>query len=295
MRPLTREEILVVLDTTREMEALARERGVSDDLAGKIVAVIFLEPSTRTRLSFEAAAHRLGARVVTVSEPSSSSVTKGETLTDTARMVAGYADCIVLRQNTIGGAERAAEAVGVPVINAGDGAGEHPTQALLDLYTIRREKERLDGLTVAMVGDLKYGRTVHSLCHALLPFQPSFIFCSPPELALPDPLLSELRSGNTPVSVTASLPEALKADVVYMTRIQRERFPDPAVYERLKHSYIITRALVEQHNPRLLILHPLPRVDEIAVDVDNLPGAAYFRQAQNGMYVRMALLKLILG
>ncbi len=295
MRALPRGDILHILDTARDMEKLVGERGVSDDLAGKIVGVIFLEPSTRTRLSFEAAAQRLGARVITVSEPQSSSVAKGETLSDTARMVSGYADCIVLRQGQTGGAAVAAAAADAPVINAGDGAGEHPTQALLDLYTIRREAGRLDGLTVAMVGDLKFGRTVHSLCLALQPFEPSFVFCSPRELALPDALLSELHSHGVPFTVTVSLPEALKADVVYMTRIQRERFPDPAAYERLKHSYVLTRALVEEHNPRALILHPLPRVDEIAADVDDLPGAAYFRQAQNGMYVRMALLKLILG
>jgi aspartate carbamoyltransferase catalytic subunit len=210
-------------------------------------------------------------------------------------VVAGYADCIVMRQGETGASKRAADAVDVPVINAGDGAGEHPTQALLDLYTIRRELGGLDGLSVAMVGDLKYGRTVHSLSYALLPFKPSFIYCSPAELALPASVADDLKARGVPFTVTDSLALALKADVVYMTRVQRERFPDPAVYERLKGAYVLTRALVQAHHPGALILHPLPRVDEIAPDVDELPSAAYFRQAHNGMYVRMALLKLILG
>ncbi len=295
MRDLSREEILRILDTARSMEKLVRGRGVSRDLARKIVAVLFLEPSTRTRLSFEAAAQRLGARVVCVAEPGSSSVAKGETLLDTVRVVAGYCDCIVMRQGETGGARRAADAVDVPIVNAGDGAGEHPTQALLDLYTIRRERGGLDGLSVAMVGDLRYGRTVHSLAYALLPFKPSFVFCAPGELALPDAITGDLKARGVPFAETDSLAAALKADVVYMTRIQRERFPDPAAYERLKGAYVLTRALVAGHNPDALILHPLPRVDEIAVDVDDLPSAAYFRQAHNGMYVRMAILKLILG
>ncbi|MBN2351595.1 MAG: aspartate carbamoyltransferase [Spirochaetales bacterium] len=294
-RDLSREEILLILDTARSMERLARSRGVAGVLSRKVVAVLFLEPSTRTRLSFEAAAQRLGARVVTVAEASSSSAAKGETLVDTARMLAGYADCIVMRQGETGGARRAADAVDVPVVNAGDGAGEHPTQALLDLYTIRRELGGLDGLSVAMVGDLKYGRTVHSLAYVLLPFRPSFVFCSPGELRFPPELVSDLQSRGAPVAETDSLALALKADVVYMTRLQRERFADPAAGERLKGAYVLTRALVEAHHPEALILHPLPRVDEIAVDVDDLPTAAYFRQAQNGMYVRMAILKLILG
>jgi aspartate carbamoyltransferase catalytic subunit len=294
-RALSREDIFHILDTARDMETLVRRRGIASLLARRLVAVLFLEPSTRTRLSFEAAAQRLGAHVVTVAEPASSSVSKGETLLDTARMLAGYADCIVMRQGETGGAQRAADAVAVPIINAGDGAGEHPTQALLDLYTMRHELGSLDGLSVAMVGDLKFGRTVHSLAYALLPFKPAFTFCSPPELGLPAAILADLKAAGAPVTVTDSLPLALKSDVVYMTRIQRERFPDPAAYERLKHAYVLTRALVETHHADALILHPLPRVDEIAVDVDDLPTAAYFRQAENGMYVRMALLKLILG
>jgi aspartate carbamoyltransferase catalytic subunit len=295
MRDMPRGEILAVLDEARAMEKLVRGPGVSRRLQNKIVAVLFLEPSTRTRLSFEAAAQRLGARVVSVAEPASSSAAKGETLLDTVRVLAGYADLIVMRQGETGGARRAADAVAVPIINAGDGAGEHPTQALLDLYTIRRETGGLDGLSVAMVGDLKYGRTVHSLAYALLPFRPSFIFCSPPELPLPESVAADLRASGAPLVQTDSLPLALKADVVYMTRLQRERFPDPAAFERLKGAYVLTRELVEKHHPEALILHPLPRVDEIAVDVDALPRAAYFRQAHNGMYVRMALLKLILG
>jgi aspartate carbamoyltransferase len=295
IRDLSRQEILDILDTAVSMERLVKRAGFSKVLQDKLIAVIFLEPSTRTRLSFEAAALRLGARVVSVAEPQGSSVAKGETLLDTVRVVAGYADCIVMRQAELGGARQAADAIGIPVINAGDGAGEHPTQALLDLYTIRRERGALDNCTVAMVGDLKYGRTVHSLTYALLPFSPSFIYCSPPELCLPEEIVGDLSARGVAARQTASLADALKADVVYMTRIQRERFPNQADYERLKNSYILNREIIMKHNPGVLVLHPLPRIDEIAVDVDGFPGAAYFRQAHNGMYVRMALLSLILG
>jgi aspartate carbamoyltransferase len=295
MRDLSREEILGILDTARSMEKLAKGKGFSKKLKNKLIAVVFLEPSTRTRLSFEAAALRLGARVVSVAEPGGSSVVKGESLLDTVRVVSGYVDCIVMRQGETGGAQKSADAVSVPVINAGDGSGEHPTQALLDLYTIRQERGSLENLTIAMVGDLKYGRTVHSLSQALLPFRPSYIFCSPPELAMPEEIVADLLSRGVPIVRTDSLAQALKADVVYMTRIQRERLSAPEDYERFRNAYILTSELVEKHHPGVLVLHPLPRVAEISVDVDDLPGAAYFRQAHNGMYVRMALLSLILS
>jgi aspartate carbamoyltransferase catalytic subunit len=293
---LSREDIFQIMKVTARMEKLVRTKRVAALLADRLVAVIFLEPSTRTRLSFETAILRLGARPVTVADPKSSSAAKGESLTDTARTVEGYVDCIVLRQPETGGAKRVADAVAIPVINGGDGSGQHPTQALLDLYTIQKEKGTLEGLTVAMVGDLKYGRTVHSLSYALAPFSPKYIYCSPAELKMPEAVSRDVRARGIPVTETSELREALaQADIVYMTRVQRERFDDPAQYERLKGSYILNRRLVEGGKRGLIVMHPLPRVDEIAEDVDPLPGAAYFRQAHNGVFLRMALLAMVLG
>ncbi len=293
---LSREDILQILKVTARMEKLVRAKRIVPLLSDRLVAVIFLEPSTRTRLSFETAIQRLGARPVTVADPKSSSAAKGESLTDTARTVEGYVDCIVIRQPETGGARRVADAVAIPVINGGDGSGQHPTQALLDLYTIVKEKGSLEGLTVAMVGDLKYGRTVHSLSYALAPFSPKYVYCSPAELTMPETVTRDVRARGIPVEETTDLRAALaQADVVYMTRIQRERFEDPAQYERLKGSYILNRKLVEQGKAGLTVMHPLPRVDEIAEEVDALPGAAYFRQAHNGVYLRMALLAMVLG
>jgi aspartate carbamoyltransferase catalytic subunit len=292
---LSREDILEIMRVTAKMETIATKERVSTLLADKLVAVIFLEPSTRTRLSFETAVQRLGARPITVADAKSSSAAKGESLADTARTVEGYVDCIVVRQPQTGGAKLMADAVSIPVINGGDGSGQHPTQALLDLYTIQKEKGTLEGLTVAMVGDLKYGRTVHSLSYALAPFKPSYIYCAPKELAMPAQVVEDVKQRGIPVKHTDSIQEALQADVVYMTRIQRERFEDPAEYERLKGSYVLNRALVEKGKKGVVVMHPLPRVDEIALDVDGLPGAAYFRQAHNGVYLRMALLALVLG
>ena len=292
---LSREDILEILKVTARMETIATKERVSTLLADKLVAVIFLEPSTRTRLSFETAIQRLGARCITVADAKSSSAAKGESLADTARTVEGYVDCIVVRQPQTGGAKIMADAVSIPVINGGDGSGQHPTQALLDLYTIQKEKGTLEGLTVSMVGDLKYGRTVHSLSYALAPFKPSYVYCAPKELTMPEEVVEDMQAKGIPVKQTANIDEALQADIVYMTRIQRERFEDPAQYERLKGSYVLNRALVEKGKKGLVILHPLPRVDEIAMDVDDLPGAAYFRQAHNGVYLRMALLALVTG
>jgi aspartate carbamoyltransferase catalytic subunit len=278
------------------MEEMCRTRHVSDLLADKVVAVLFLEPSTRTRLSFETAINRLGARTITVSDAKSSSTAKGETLADTARTVEGYVDCIVVRQPQIGGAKVMADAVKIPVINGGDGAGQHPTQALLDLYTIQKERGSLEGLKVAMVGDLKYGRTVHSLTYALSPFSPEeYVFCAPEALQMPDHIVGDMKKKGINCRTTASIEEALKADVLYMTRIQKERFSDPAEYEKLKGSYILTRAILQKGKKDVTIMHPLPRVDEITTDVDELPNAAYFRQAHNGVFVRMALLALVMG
>lgn len=266
-------------------------------LDGKLLATLFYEPSTRTRLSFEAAMQRLGGGVISVAEAkTASSVVKGETLPDTVRTIANYADAIVLRHPDIGAARVAAEAVAVPILNAGDGAGEHPTQALLDLYTIRAEKGKIDGLQVALVGDLKNGRTVHSLARALSLFQVGFSFVAPAALAMPAQVSNDMRGRGFTVEETDDLVKTLqKADVVYMTRIQKERFADPKEYEKLKDSYVLTRAMVSQAKNRVVVMHPLPRVDEIATDVDALPNAAYFRQMKNGVFIRMALLSQILG
>ena len=212
-----------------------------------------------------------------------------------ARTVEGYVDCIVVRQPQTGGAKIIADAVDIPVLNGGDGSGQHPTQALLDLYTIQKEKGTLENLTVGMVGDLKYGRTVHSLSYALAPFNPSYIYCAPKELAMPQHVAADMKKMGIPVKESGDIKEALQADIIYMTRIQRERFDDPAEYERLKGSYVLNRDLVEKGKKGVVIMHPLPRVDEITTDVDDLPNAAYFRQAHNGVYLRMALLAMVLG
>lgn len=266
-------------------------------LDGKLLATVFYEPSTRTRLSFEAAMQRLGGGVISVAEAkTASSVAKGETLPDTIRTITNYADAIVLRHPEVGAAQIAADASPVPILNAGDGAGEHPTQALLDLYTIRAEKKTIDGLRVALVGDLKNGRTVHSLARALSLFKVDFSFVAPAALSMPAEVCDYLRERDFVVEETNDLAKTLqKADVVYMTRVQKERFADPKQYEKMKGFFILNRALVESAKENLLVMHPLPRVDEITTDVDALPNAAYFRQAKNGVYVRMALLAEVLG
>lgn len=266
-------------------------------LDGKILATIFYEPSTRTRLSFEAAMQRLGGSVISVAEAkTASSVVKGESLPDTIRTIAQYADAIAMRHSEVGAAKVAADASAVPILNGGDGTGEHPTQALLDLYTIRAEKKTIDGLRVALVGDLKNGRTVHSLARALSNFKVEYSFVAPAALSMPTEVSDYLRERDFIVEETNDLARSLqKADVVYMTRVQKERFADIKQYEKLKDFYILNRQLVEQAKPGLVVMHPLPRVDEIATDVDATPNAAYFRQMRNGVYVRMALLAEVLG
>lgn len=260
-------------------------------------ATLFYEPSTRTRLSFESAMLRLGGQVLSVAEATaSSSAAKGETLYDTGKMIESYADVAVIRHPRKGSAAELAEGASIPVINAGDGAGQHPTQALLDLYTIRKEKGRLEGLTVALAGDLKYGRTVHSLAPLLAYFGTRLFFVAPPELAMPAEITAGLRERGVEVVETSDLSDAVRvSDVLYMTRLQKERFTDLAQYEALKGSYIVNREVIDRAKPGLTVMHPLPRVDEIAPEVDSYPGAAYFRQAANGVPVRMALLALVTG
>jgi aspartate carbamoyltransferase catalytic subunit len=290
-------ELGLILETAVRYEAALRAGERLTNMAGKVLATLFYEPSTRTRLSFESAMLRLGGQVLSVAEAkTSSSAAKGETLYDTGKMIEGYADVAVIRHPVLGSAQELAEGAAIPVINGGDGAGQHPTQALLDLYTLIKEKKRVDGLTVALAGDLKNGRTVHSLSTLLANLGVEFYLVSPEALAMPPEIVSQLAGRGVQMVVTSDLADALAhSDVLYMTRIQKERFTDPAEYERLKNSYVLNAALLAGAKPGLTILHPLPRVDEIARDVDAYEGAAYFRQAANGVPVRMALLALVAG
>jgi aspartate carbamoyltransferase catalytic subunit len=286
----------LILERAATYEAALAAGKELDELRGKILATLFFEPSTRTRLSFETAMLRLGGRVLSVSEAKSTSASKGESLHDTIKTVEGYADAIVLRHPEVGAAEVAARATAKPVLNAGDGAGEHPTQSLLDLYTIRKEQGRVDGLTISLVGDLKHGRTVHSLATVLCQFSVSLLLVSPPALRMPREVVERAQAKGASVRETDDLGSALaQSDVVYMTRIQRERFADPAEYDRLKDAYVLTRATLRKAKPSVTVMHPLPRVNEISTDVDDLPGAAYFRQSANGVPVRMALLALLIS
>jgi len=292
----SREELELILATATAYEQALAVGEPLHDLRGRILSTLFFEPSTRTRLSFEAAMLRLGGGVLSVAEAKSSSAAKGESLEDTIRTVEGYADVIVLRHPEVGAAARAAAATEKPVLNAGDGAGEHPTQALLDLFTIRKERTRIEGLTVALEGDLRHGRTVHSLARLLALYDVRLILVSPEELRMPPDVLERIAASGVEVVESTDLRSAIpQADVLYMTRIQRERFATPSEYERLKDSYVLTREMLAAGDSSLLVLHPLPRVNEIAADVDDFQGAAYFRQAANGVPVRMALLALVCG
>ena len=292
IKDFTKDEILHILDVAREFEQ-DREQNF---LAGKVIACLFFEPSTRTRLSFEAAVNRLGARVIGFPDAKNTSVSKGETLEDTIKIVSNYVDMIVMRHPVEGAAAIAAGVSPVPVVNAGDGANQHPTQTLLDMYTIRQTQGTLDGLTINMVGDLKYGRTVHSLSEAMSDFDSRFIFTAPEELRMPSKYLKCLDSKHIPYEETTSLEEHLNdCDILYMTRVQQERFPEKADYEKVKDVYELTAGMLSGVKPNMRILHPLPRVTEIATDVDSTPYAYYFEQARNGMYVRMAVISYLLG
>ncbi len=289
-------ELQTIMKVASDFEKELKGKGAIPLLKGKLVATLFFEPSTRTRLSFEAAMQRLGGGVVSMGAVESSSVVKGETLSDTARTVAQYADVIVLRHPKTGSAKEAADAVDIPVINAGDGAGQHPTQALLDLYTIRKELGSLKKLTLSLAGDLKNGRTVHALVEVLSHFDVSLYFVSPTLLRMPEEITIRLKEKGCEVTETEDLTlAAFRSDLIYMTRIQKERFTDLSEYEKVKGSYIIDREFIDRLKKKITILHPLPRVDEISPDVDSYPGAAYFRQMRNGVYIRMALLSMIFG
>lgn len=294
---LVREELDLIMSVAARFDSVSRLGGRLTNMGGRRLATLFYEPSTRTRLSFEAAMMNLGGQVLSVADAkTSSSAAKGETLFDTGKMIEAYADVAVIRHPTLGSAKELADGASIPVINAGDGAGQHPTQALLDLFTIQKEKGRVDGLTVSLVGDLKNGRTVHSLSSLLANFGVAFYFVAPDALSMPEEITTGLRAQGVTIVETPDLAEAAaKSDILYMTRIQRERFADPAEYDRLKGAYVLDRALIERAKSKPTVLHPLPRVDEIATDVDGYEGAAYFRQAANGVPVRMALLALVTG
>lgn len=295
MKDFSREEIDHVLDTAEKLESVARGMEKSRLLDGKIIALLFFEPSTRTRLSFETATQRLGGQVINLGSVEASSVMKGENLADTIRVISKYADLIVLRHPQDGSARMASEFASVPIINGGDGSVHHPTQTFLDLYTIRRESH-LEGLKIAMAGDLKYGRTVHSLCHALSLYGAEMTFVSPPELRMPSEIVRDLERQNIKVRETDSFEDVIgDIEVLYMTRVQQERFPDPEEYEKVKNRLKITGELLKGAAPDLKILHPLPRVNEIAPDVDDTPHACYFQQAFYGVPTRMALLALAMG
>ncbi len=289
---LTTAEIMKILDLAAEFE----KEPIQDILRGRVVATLFFEPSTRTRLSFESAVNKLGGNVIGFTDSSSSSVTKGETLNDTIRTVNNYADLIVMRHPIEGSARYASEISTVPVINAGDGANQHPTQTLLDLYSILKTQGTLDKLNICMVGDLKYGRTVHSLLMAMSRWKTSFNFVAPEELMMPDEYKLYLRNLGLTYYETSNLTEVINmADIIYMTRVQRERFSDPMEYEKVKNAYVLHENMLGETKQGMKILHPLPRVNEINTDVDANTKAYYFEQALNGVFTRQAIITTLLG
>ena len=290
---MTREKILYMIEMASEFEKHPNR----ELLKGKVVATPFFEPSTRTRLSFETAANRLGARVIGFADPKVTSGTKGETLKDTILMVANYADVIVMRHYIEGAAQWASEVSPVPVVNAGDGAHQHPSQCMLDLYSIYKTQGRLDNLNIYLVGDLKYGRTVHSLIMAMRHFNPTFHFVAPRELAMPMEYKLYCREHGIRYEEHTDFNEdtIAEADILYMTRVQKERFSDLMEYERVKNVYILRREMLAKAKPSMKILHPLPRVNEISYDVDADPHAYYIQQAGNGLYAREAIFCDVLG
>jgi aspartate carbamoyltransferase catalytic subunit len=285
-------EILKILDMAEKFE----KQPVRRLLEGKVIATLFFEPSTRTRLSFESAINRLGGKIVGFSDAATSSVAKGETLHDTIKMVSSYSDLIVIRHPIEGSARYASEIASVPVINAGDGANQHPTQTILDLYSIRKTQGKLDKLNIFMVGDLKYGRTVHSLMMAMSRWNATFNFISPEELRMPDEFKLYLDNMGLKYYEHTDFTDIIsKADIIYMTRVQKERFSDPIEYEKVKNVYVLRNSMLKNTKPNMRILHPLPRVNEIHTDVDSNPKAYYFEQALNGVFTRQAILCTLLG
>ena len=290
---LSREEIMHLIEMAQEFEKHPKR----ELLKGKAVATLFFEPSTRTQLSFQTAANRLGARVIGFSDAKTSSTTKGETLKDTILMVSNYADVIAMRHYIEGAAQYASEVAPIPIVNAGDGAHEHPSQCLLDLYSIYKTQGTLDNLNIYLVGDLKYGRTVHSLITAMRHFNPTFHFVAPKELAMPNEYKLYCKEHNINFQEHTAFNEKViaDADIIYMTRVQKERFSDLMEYERVKNVYILKNDMLDNVKENMKILHPLPRVNEIAYDVDDNPHAYYIQQAQNGLYAREAIFCRCLG
>ncbi|UCD12865.1 MAG: aspartate carbamoyltransferase [Thermoplasmatales archaeon] len=296
IKDFSKEEIIYVINYAKKMMPYAKGEKHIDILKGKILSTLFFEPSTRTRLSFESAMNRLGGRVIGFADPNATSQKKGESLADTIRMADSYSDVIVIRHPQEGAARLSTEFAESPVLNAGDGAGHHPTQCLLDLFTIVTEKKKIKGDKIVLLGDLKYGRTVHSLAYALSLLGAELSFVSPESLKMPKEIINECKEQGPEPSSTSNLEKAVKdADVLYVTRIQRERFPDAEEYNRVVGTYKVDINLLKYAKEDLIIMHPLPRVVEIDPEVDKTPHALYFKQAFNGVPVRMALLSLILG
>jgi len=296
VKQFSRDDLTYIFEVAHEMREMVMRVGSFDLLKGKILVNLFYEPSTRTSSSFTSAMERLGGSVIPINEVRYSSVAKGESLPDTIRTLEAYADVIVLRHPQKGAAALAAQYARKPVINAGDGAGEHPTQALLDLFTILEERGQVDGLTITMLGDLKYGRTVHSLARLLSLYDVRLNYVSPEILRMPEEIVAELNESGIPQAEFTDLEAVLpETDVLYVTRVQKERFEDPAAYEAVKGAYVITPETMAKAKENMVLMHPFPRVGEISMDVDADPRAAYFRQMEYGLYVRMALLALVLG
>ena len=292
MNDVSREEILTFMDLADKIES----GKLKPDMKDKLAALLFFEPSTRTHFSFETAMKRLGGQTISMSGTGSSSVQKGESLADTLKTISMYADIIVMRSGIEGAARFASECVNVPVVNAGDGANQHPTQALLDLYSLIKTQGTLENLTIGIVGDLKFGRTVHSLVQALSGFNPFFYFISPEHLRMPAFMIDALKAKKIRFEECREVESTIcKLDVMYVTRIQRERFADQEEYEKLKNSYIITREMLKDVKDNFKVFHPLPRVKEISTDVDTTKYAYYFQQAKNGVYMRQAILSMLLG
>ncbi len=296
VKQFDRDSLDYVFDVAHEMYEMVARVGSFDLLKGKILANLFYEPSTRTSSSFTSAMERLGGSVIPINNVSYSSVTKGESLPDTVRTLEAYADVIVLRHPEVGSSALAAKYARKPVINAGDGIGEHPTQALLDLFTIREELGKVDGLTITMMGDLKYGRTVHSLSRLLTLYAIKLNYVAPDLLRMPEEIIEEINEKGIPQASYDSLAPVIgDTDVLYVTRVQKERFEDPTQHESLKGSYAVTPEIMKQAKDKMIVMHPLPRVWEIDMAVDDDPRAAYFRQMEYGLYIRMALLAMVLG
>jgi aspartate carbamoyltransferase len=296
VKQFNHDDLNYIFAVAHEMREMVLRVGSFDLLKGKILASLFYEPSTRTASSFTSAMERLGGSVIPISEVRYSSVSKGESLPDTVRTLEAYADVIVLRHPEVGSAALAAQYARKPVINAGDGVGEHPTQALLDLFTIKEELGLIDGLTITMLGDLKYGRTVHSLARLLSLYKIKLNYVSPDILRMPDEIVAELNEKGIEQTGYTELDHVLPTtDVLYVTRVQKERFTDPEAYEGVKNAYVLTAESMKKAKTQMIVMHPLPRVGEISMDVDDDPRAAYFRQMEYGLYVRMALLAMVLG